>query len=170
MPLAAKKSVTVAAGLVELRMPEGEIEEFRSAAAKIAEILDGVGQMPVLPSEVEDILSISSNERHKWVKSGRLKSIGTRTVKMRGRAKAVTFHIFDPRHIEEVLNGDLSEIWRDEDTQAAAENRQRAAGRAALRRAQKNQTKDGKVDHDDEDAAHSPLDGWDAFAAEGLLR
>lgn len=85
--------------------------------------------MPVLPSEAEDISSISSRERHKWLKDGRLKSVGTRTIKMRGRAKSVTVHVFDPRHIEEVLDGALPAIWRDEDEMAAAENRRRGAGK-----------------------------------------
>ena len=28
--------------------------------------------LPVLPSEAEDMLTISSRERHKWLKDGRL--------------------------------------------------------------------------------------------------
>ena len=169
MPAAAKKAVSVANGCVELRMSESAAGEFQAASARINEILEGVGQLPVLPREVEDILSISSRERHKWMKAGRLRSAGTRTVKMRGRSKAVTFHIFDPRHIEDVLDGDLPVLWRDEDAQAAAESRRRAAGKAALKRAEKARSK--RVDSEnEEDVARTPLEGWDAFAAEGLLR
>jgi len=58
-------------------------------------------------------------------------------VKLRGRAKAVTFHVFEPRFIEHVLDSGLTEIWREEDIAAAAENRRRAAGKAALTRAGK---------------------------------
>ena len=84
-------------GGIVLRMPASEIDEFRAAAASISKTIEQVVALPVLPREAEDILAISSSERHKWLKGGRLKSIGTRTVKLRGRAKAVTFHVFDPR-------------------------------------------------------------------------
>ncbi|MER8444745.1 hypothetical protein NKH52_16255 [Mesorhizobium sp. M1066] len=42
--------------------------------------------LPILPREVEDILTISSRERHKWLKDERLQSIGSRTVKICGRS------------------------------------------------------------------------------------
>jgi hypothetical protein len=169
MPAGARKAVSVANGIVELRMPETAAGEFEVASEKINGILEEVGQLPVLPREAEDILSISSRERHKWMKDGRLRSAGTRTVKMRGRSKAVTFHIFDPRHIEDVLDGDLPAIWRDDDAQAVAESRRRAAGKAALKRAEKARSKNVEPVNE-EDAAQTRLEGWDAFAADGLLR
>jgi len=170
MPMGARKSVSVAGGSVSLCMPEAEAETFNSASTKISETLKGIGQIPLLPSEVEDVLSISSRERHKWLKDGRLKSAGTRTVKMRGRAKAVTFHVFDPRHIEDVLDGDLPAIWRDEDALTAAESRQRAAGKAALKRSGKHKSPGGVARTGATSAQPPQLDGWDAFDAEGLLR
>lgn len=136
----------------------------------ISEVLGGIAGLPTLPSEAEDILTISSRERHKWVKDGRLKSIGTRTVKLRGRAKAVTFHVFDPRQIEAVLDGDLPAIWREQDAQALAETRRRAAGKAAQTRASKPRGKAGGTRKAREDAPRSQLDGWDVFEAQGLLR
>ncbi|GAU86655.1 hypothetical protein [Bosea sp. BIWAKO-01] len=151
-------------------MSEAETDVFRAASACISETLAGIPRLPVLPSEAEDILTISSRERHKWVKDGRLKSIGTRTVKLRGRARAVTFHVFDPRQIEAVLDGDLPAIWRVEDAQALAETRRRAAGKAARTRAGKGQGKAGEARNAREDAPRTQLDGWDAFEAEGLLR
>ena len=150
-------------------MPDVTAEEFEAAAAIVAGRLPGIAELPILPSEVEDILSITSRERHKWLDDGRLQSAGTKTVKLRGRAKAVTFHVFAPRLIEHLLDSDLTEIWREEDIRTAAENRRRAAGKAALTRSGKRQSKPRKKEAvGDESAAE--LDGWKEFAAEGLLR
>lgn len=149
---------------VVLRMPRDEPDQFEVATAKIERVLEGIADCPVLPSEAEDILAISSSERHKWIKAGRLKSAGTRTIKMRGRAKAVTFHVFTPQHIEDVLDRDLPAIWREEDAATASENRRRAAAKARLTRKRK-----GSTDPELEEPA-GELNGWDAFAADGLLR
>jgi hypothetical protein len=170
MPIAARKSVSVAGANVVLCMPKAEADAFDSASRKITETLEMIEQMPVLPSEAEDILSISSRERHKWLKDGRLKSVGTRTVRMRGRAKSVTFHVFDPRHIEEALNGDLPALWREEDAMAAAEHRRRAAGKAALRRRDKSRMEAGETAADAQAEQQPQLNGWEAFEAEGFLR
>lgn len=151
-------------------MPEGDAEEVQAASALIAKTLEVVEMLPVLPREAEDILTISSHERHKWLKDGRLKSIGTRTVKLRGRAKAVTFHVFDPRQIEDILDRDLPAVWREEDTQAAAERRRRAAGKAALTRAGKRQAKAVDARSPRDDAPRPKLEGWEGFEAVGLLR
>jgi len=147
------------AGTVTLRLAEGEEDQFKVFSAKVDRSLERLEALPVLPREVEDILSISPRERHKWLKGGRLKLVGTRTVKMRGRAKKVTFHIFDPRHIEDVLDRDLPALWRHEDKQQAAENRRHGAGKAARTRAQKSGNKTA-----------GKLNGWDAFEDDGLLR
>lgn len=147
------------AGTITLRLAEGEEGQFKVFSAKIDRAVERLEALTVLPREVEDILSISARERHKWLKDGRLRSTGTRTIKMRGRAKKVTFHIFDPRHIEDVLDRDLPTLWREEDKQQAAENRRRGAGKAARTRAQKSGNKTA-----------SKLNGWDAFEDDGLLR
>jgi hypothetical protein len=150
-------------------MSESDANEFNAASAKISKTLDGIDVLPVLPREAEDILTISSRERHKWIKGGRLQCVGTRTVKLRGRAKAVTFYVFDPRHIEDVLDRDLPTVWREEDAQEVAESRRRAAGKAALTRAGKG--KAAVARHAREASSPlSKLEGWDAFEAEGLLR
>jgi hypothetical protein len=140
-------------------------------AAKVAETLEGIGLLPVLPREAEDILAISSRERRKWLKEGRLTSIGTRSVKLRGRAKAVTFHIFDPLQIEDALDRDLPAIWRDEDAQSLFRHRRRPAETAALTRTGKALgTGEGARRAREKHAARPKLDGWEAFEAEGLLR
>lgn len=125
LPLAARKCVFFEAGNVTMQMEQSESDQFKTASAKIDQVLERVEALPVLPREAEDILSISSRERQKWLKDGRLKSIGRRTVKMRGRARKVTFHIFDPREIEDVLDRDLPILWREEDALEVAENRRR---------------------------------------------
>lgn len=100
-----------------------------------------------------------------------MQSTGTRTMKLRGRAKAVTFHVFDPRHLEDVLDRDLPTIWREEDAQAAAEARRRAVAKAARTRAGKTVTAPGDVVAIGTTTAPRPgLKGWDAFDEEGLLR
>jgi hypothetical protein len=84
LPWSMKKFLTVEAGNAILGMPDADGEDFEAASATIAQALFSIADLPVLPSEAEDILSISSRERHKWMNDGRLKSAGTRTVKLRG--------------------------------------------------------------------------------------
>ncbi|TGQ63483.1 MAG: hypothetical protein E5V49_12535 [Mesorhizobium sp.] len=169
LPWAVKKFVKAETGRIVLRMSEPELDEFAAASASISKTLKDIEALPVLPREAEDILTISSRERHKWLKDGRLQTIGTRTVKMRGRSKAVTFHVFDPRHIEDLLDRDLVTVWREEDAREVAQNRRRGAGKAALTRAGKGKSalvgKGRKGEH-----PRPKLEGWDAFEDEGLLR
>lgn len=150
-------------------MPDATVEEFDATAATVARAVVGLAELPILPSEAEDILSITARERHKWLGEGRLQSAGTKTVKLRGRAKAVTFHVFQPRFIEHVLDSDLPEIWREEDLAAAAESR-RAAGKAALKRADKRPATSPKAITTLDNEPAPDLVGWEEFAAEGLLR
>ncbi|QKC70546.1 MULTISPECIES: hypothetical protein [Mesorhizobium] len=165
LPWAVRTFAKADTGRIILRMLKTDTDAFRAASETISRTLEGIESLPVLPREAEDILTISARERHKWLKDGRLKSIGTRTVKMRGRSKAVTFHVFDPRHIEDILDRDLASAWREEDTREVTENRRRGAGKAAQTRAGKRQRKSVKND------AQTPnLEGWDTFEAEGLLR
>lgn len=168
LPWSTRKHLTVETGKVVLHMPAAEAAEFDALFAIVSDLLTDITELPILPSEAEDILSISSRERHKWLDDGRLQSAGTKTVKLRGRAKAVTFHVFTPSFIEHVLDSGLPEIWREEDIVTAAENRRRAAGKAALTRAGKRPAKSGKAAPPDEEA--TGLEGWEEFEAEGLLR
>ncbi|WP_342770064.1 hypothetical protein [Mesorhizobium loti] len=139
LPWAVPKYLKAETGRIALRMRDDAAHEFETASATISRMLEGIEALPVLPREAEDVLTISSRERHKWVKDGRLQSISTCTVKMRGRSKKVSFHVFDPRHIEDVLDRDLPTVWREEDAQEVARNRRRGAGKAA-------QTRAGKVE------------------------
>ncbi len=135
MPWAVRKYLKAETGRLLLRMPGDEDEAFGLTSEKISKTVETILILPVLPREVEDILAISSRERHKWLKDGRLESIGTRTVNMRGRSKVVIFHVFDPKHIEEVLDRDLLNSWRDQDAEEVARNRRRGTNKAARTRA-----------------------------------
>lgn len=170
LPWPIKKFLTVDAGSAVLRMPAANSEDFQAASATIAQTLLTITDLPVLPSEAEDILSISSRERHKWMNDGRLKSAGTRTVKLRGRSRAVTFHVFQPDHIEHILDAGLTEVWREEDVEALAENRRRAAGKAARTRAGKRQAKLTMDARTLDEGAEPELTGWEEFAKKGFLR
>lgn len=168
LPWSTRKHLTVETGKVILHMPGAEAAEFDALSAIVADMLTDIAELPILPSEAEDILSVSSRERHKWLDDGRLQSAGTKTVKLRGRAKSVTFHVFSPGFIEHILDSGLPEIWREEDIVTAAENRRRAAGKAALTRAGKRPTQSRKAAPTGEEA--TGLEGWEEFEAEGLLR
>ncbi|TPL06160.1 hypothetical protein FJ938_14290 [Mesorhizobium sp. B2-4-14] len=171
LPWTVRKFARVETGRIVLRMPQADADAFQAASAIISDTLEGIEALAVLPREAEDILAISARERHKWLKDGRLKSIGTRTVKMRGRSRKVTFHVFDPRHIEDILDRDLAATWREDDAQEVSENRRRGAGKAALTRAGKRTDKARKTRNPAKDDAPAPrLEGWDAFEAERLLR
>ncbi|MBZ9681853.1 MULTISPECIES: hypothetical protein [unclassified Mesorhizobium] len=169
LPWTVRKFAKAETGRIVLRMLQADADAFQAASATISRTLEGIEALAVLPREAEDILTISSRERHKWLRDGRLKSIGTRTVKMRGRSKAVTFHVFDPRHIEDVLDRDLATAWREEDAREISENRRRGAGKAALTRAGKRTGNARKTRNSGKDDAPK-LEGWDTFEAEGLLR
>ncbi len=171
LPLADKKLVDIDAGKIVLRVPETYEDDCWSVAAMVSRTLEGIEDLPVIPREVEDILSISTAERHRWLKDGRLRSAGTRTVKLRGRARQITFHVFDPRHVEDLLDRNMPEVWREEDALAAAENRRRAAGKAALTRAGK---KPGNASPgtgtSGTNRSETRLEGWEDFDLDGLLR
>lgn len=168
LPWTLRKHLTVEAGRVVLIVPEAE--NFDALASRIGAAVEGLGELPLLPSEVEDILAISARERHKWLDDGRLQSAGTRTVKLRGRARAVTFHVFEPQHIERILDGDLPTIWREEDRVRSAENRRRAAAKAALARARKAEPQPGGTAGKPTEDEPPGLAGWDEFDADGWLR
>ncbi len=82
-----------------------------------------------------------------------------------GAARKITFHVFDPRHIEDVLDRDLVAVWREADAMTAAESRRRAAGRAALSRARRAASEGVVVEASDETPA-----GWEEFESKGFLR
>jgi hypothetical protein len=170
LPFQTKKCLALDGSVLVLSMPEHFSEQFRAATVAIAEALPGVENLPVIPRELEDILAISTTERHRWLKDGRLPSAGTRTVKLHGRAKMITFHVFDPRRVEEILDRVLVDAWREDDVVAAAENRRRAAATRALTRSRKNAPDASGKAAPQQEGTRPSLAGWEAFEREGLLR
>lgn len=160
----------VVSGALVLRVPEDDTDGHGATADTVTRKLIGIEHLPVIPREVEDILSIKSAERHRWLKDGRLQSAGTRTVKLRGRARKITFHVFDPRYIEDVLDRNLPDVWREEDALAATENRRRGAQKAALKKAGKlAQASSPSARAGSRDEASPALKGWHDFDLDGLL-
>ncbi|TGS10332.1 hypothetical protein EN852_027085 [Mesorhizobium sp. M2E.F.Ca.ET.209.01.1.1] len=171
LPAQLRKLLHIESRVLTLRLPEDSDADVEAAAAIVSKAMRNIEDLPVIPREVEDILTISSGERHRWLKDGRLQSAGTRTVKLRGRARKITFHVFDPRHIEDVLDRDLVAIWREEDAVSAAEARRRAAAKAAIKRAQK-RVREGphSARHGRDESSEAKLRGWEDFKSDGLLR
>jgi hypothetical protein len=167
LPVAARTSLTIKARELTFRMPQGDAEAFATLSRLIATALEGMETLPLLPREIEDILAISTTERHRWLKDGRLPSAGTRTVSLRGRARKITFHVFDPRLVEDILDRALVDIWREDDAATAAENRRRGPSKAKLKRSAKS---DPTPAASPDDATRPNLRGWEEFEREGLLR
>ncbi|MDC9824837.1 hypothetical protein PRN20_13965 [Devosia sp. ZB163] len=167
LPKSARKALSVSAGDLTLRMAEGSATEFEDAARIVEKTLTGIEDLPVIPREIEDILSISTTERHRWLKDGRLPSAGTRTVKLPGRAKKITFHVFDPRMVEDLLDRAVVDAWREEDAERAAENRRKAAWKAQLTRSTKKTAAVANSTEALEDDDRFKLRGWAEFEREG---
>ncbi|MBX4893421.1 MULTISPECIES: hypothetical protein [Rhizobiaceae] len=170
LPVAVRKSLDVNGMALVLGMAKEGEREFASTKAAVTRALEGIESLPVIPREIQDILGISAGERHRWLKDGRLPSAGTRTVRLSGRARQITFHVFDPRVVEDLLDRGAVDEWREEDIAARAENRRQAAYRAKLTRSLKNAAKKPKTVEREIDAAASKLLGWDEFDVDGLLR
>jgi len=137
----------------------------KAARAKVSKLLETMESLPVLPREIEDILTISTTERRRWLEDGRLPSGGIRTVRLRGRAKRITFHVFEPKVVEELLNNGAIDEWREHDLAAKAENRRRAAHQAKLTRSLK-KAKSARPP----ERSSAELSGWEEFDRDGLLR
>jgi hypothetical protein len=112
LPCTWRKSLNLTGGSLILAMPEGAEDDSGSVVVAISHALEAIESLPVIPREIEDILTISTGERRRWLDDGRLPSAGTRTVKLRGRARQITFHVFAPRIVEELLNRGAVDGWR----------------------------------------------------------
>jgi hypothetical protein len=153
-----------------LGMAEDSEHEFASTSAAVTQALEGIEKLAVIPREIQDILSTSAGERHRWLRDGRLPRAGTPTVRLSGRARQITFHVFDPRVVEDLLHRAVVDEWREVDIAARAENRRQAAYRAKLTRSLKKAAKKPKTVESDIDAAASKLLGRYEFDVDGLLR
>lgn len=169
LPVKLRRSLDVRGSTLVLRMAEGAEADFATISTAVEKALVGIESLPVIPREIEDILTIKTSERHRWLKDGRLPSAGTRTVKLRGRARQITFHVFDPRIVEDLLNRDAMDNWREEDALVAAENRRRAAWNRRLAR-QAERSGAPSSDSGRDEKSQQKLRGWEEFEREGLLR
>lgn len=169
LPKALQKSLTVKAGELTLRMLDDVSDEFEATCAIVSGALVGLESRPVIPREIEDILGISSTERRRWLEDGRLPSAGTRTIKLRGRG-TITFHVFNPEFVAEILSRDLVVEWREHDAEAAAERRRQASWRARRKRLQTGtETSERPTETTPgEDEGAPDLIGWEEFAKTGL--
>ncbi|WP_107677860.1 hypothetical protein [Agrobacterium sp. LAD9] len=166
LPATLKKSIGLESNEITLAMPARNKNAFDAAVRTVTGVLIEAEALPVIPREIQDILAIKTSERHRWLADGRLKSAGTRTVRLNGRARRITFHIFDPKVVEDLLDRGAVEEWRIEDAEAKAEKRQKAAYQRRLAQSLKKNKKAGhKID---EGAAE--LRGWGEFDRDGFLR
>lgn len=170
LPFVSKKALSLDGPDLILAMSADEKTAFNTAAVIISRALEGIELLPIIPREIQDILTIKAGERHRWLADGRLTSAGTRTVRLNGRARQITFHVFDPKVVEDLLDRGAVDEWRVEDAEAKAEKRQQAAYRAKLTRSLK-PTRKAKNDAPDKpDQTASELKGWEEFDIAGLLR
>jgi len=165
LPFATRKALDIAGMVLTLAIPEDDEDDFKGALAKVSKLLETMESLPLLPREIEDILTISTTERRRWLEDGRLPSGGIRTVRLRGRAKRITFHVFEPKVVEDLLNSGIIDEWREDDLAAKAENRRRAAHQAKLTRSLK-KAKSGRP----AERSSAELSGWEEFDRDGLLR
>lgn len=91
-------------------------------------------------------------------------------MKLRGRARQITFHVFEPQMVEDLLDRGAVEEGREEDAAAAMENRRNAAYKAKLTRSLKEDSKATAASQDVTDEASAKLRGWKEFGRDGLLR
>jgi hypothetical protein len=170
LPATSKKSIMLEGSDLTLAMPAGAKAAFAAAVTVVSKVLEEIETLPVIPREIEDILTIKTSERHRWLADGRLPSAGTRTVRLNGRARRITFHVFDPKVVEDLLDRGAVDEWREEDIEAKAEKRRRAAYQAKLTRSLKKAPKAAKKQKADPDDPALKLRGWEDFDVDGLLR
>lgn len=170
LPAASKKSISLDGVELTLALSASEKAVFHAASSIISSTVAEAETIPVIPREIQDILTIKPTERHRWLADGRLPSAGTRTVRLNGRARQITFHVFDPKVVEDLLDRGVVDEWRVEDAEAKAEKRQKKAYEAKLKRSLKTRAKTKEAKREEPDDAASQLRGWDEFDIDGLLR
>lgn len=171
LPTTSKKSISLEGVDLTLAMEASDKTAFNAAATIASKVIAEAVTLPVIPREIEDILTIKTSERHRWLADGRLPIAGTRTVRLNGRARQITFHVFDPKMVEELLDRGAVDEWRVEDAEAKAEQRRRTAYQTKLTRTLKKQAaeRSKKAGESSKEPALT-LGGWEEFDVDGLLR
>jgi len=170
LPAISKKAISLEGVDLVLAMAAEEKAAFNAAVSVVIRTMDEAPSLPVIPREIQDILGMKASERHRWLADGRLPSAGTRTVRLAGRARQITFHVFNPKVVEDLLDRGAVDEWRVEDAEAKAEKRRNAAYQAKLSRLAKKSGKRSKKNEDVPDDPATRLTGWEGFDADGLLR
>ncbi len=169
LPAVSRKAVSLEGIDLVLAMPADARPAFTAAASMISQAVEEAPSLPVIPREIQDILGMKASERHRWLADGRLPSAGTKTVRLAGRARQITFHVFDPKVVEDLLDRGAIDEWRVEDAEAKAERRAKAAYQAKVTRLAKKKKTAKKADEGSQDPAPG-LRGWEDFDLDGLLR
>jgi hypothetical protein len=169
LPATSKKAISLEGADLVLAMAADEKPAFKAAVSVVSKTVEEAPSLPVIPREIQDILGMKTSERHRWLADGRLPSAGTRTVRLAGRARQITFHVFDPKVVEELLDRGAIDEWRVEDAEAKAEKRAKAAYQAKVTRLAKKKKPAKKADEPLQDPAPG-LRGWEDFDLDGLLR
>ncbi len=170
LPAISKKAISLEGVDLVLAMAAEEKAAFNAAVSVVIRTMDEAPSLPVIPREIQDILGMKASERHRWLADGRLPSAGTRTVRLAGRARQITFHVFNPKVVEDLLDRGAVDEWRVEDAEAKAEKRRNAAYQAKRSRLAKKSGKRSKKNEDVPDDPATRLTGWEDFDADGLLR
>lgn len=170
LPAISKRAISLEGVDLVLAMAAEEKAAFNAAVSVVIRTMDEAPSLPVIPREIQDILGMKASERHRWLADGRLPSAGTRTVRLAGRARQITFHVFNPKVVEDLLDRGAVDEWRVEDAEAKAEKRRNAVYQAKLSRLAKKSGKRSKKNEDVPDDPATRLTGWEDFDADGLLR
>lgn len=169
LPASSKKAIVLEGVDLVLAMPADDKLAFNAAVSVVFKVVEEAPSLPVIPREIQDILGMKTGERHRWLADGRLPSAGTRTVRLAGRARQITFHVFDPKVVEDLLDRGVIDEWRVEDAEAKAEKRAKAAYQRKVARLSKKKKQTKRNQKVTEHPASS-LQGWDDFDLDGLLR
>lgn len=164
-----KKAISLEGNEITLAMPAIAKAAFNAAASVVAKAMKEAETFPVIPREIQDILSIKNSERHRWLADGRLPSAGTRTVRLNGRARQITFHVFDPKIVEDLLDRGIVYEWRVEDAEARTERRRKAAYHAKLTASLNKQRKSGGTSDPGLHDEATELRRWQNFDHDGFL-
>ena len=94
-------------------MPDVPHEYLRDVIADITELIESIERLSLTPKEVEEALSITSRERIKWTKAGRLPRAEQRSF-MKGQE--IFYQCYSPSGIAELaMRPETISEWRRSD-------------------------------------------------------
>jgi hypothetical protein len=69
LPFAERRLLHVESGALVLHVPEDDPDDHQTTVDAVTRKLVGIEDLPVIPREVEDTLSIKQAKRHRWLKT-----------------------------------------------------------------------------------------------------